>query len=405
VTLYATDINNNIDSCSFTVTKVDNTPPSIQCFNQTLTFNGQNTIPLIAGSLVDTTDNCGVATIVLSPTGISCEQVGQTVPVTVTVTDVNGNPATCTSNITVGGLPCGWSQNPNGVNCANGNNITYNPANGVWTATSTNCFSGPPYTGDATSFIQRTLCGDGSVTAQVTDISGTALGWAGLTMRESNAAGAKKAQLMTNLSNFSRREFRTTTNGAAMPQQFPSQNRYWLRLVRAGNQFSMFVSPNGAAWYFAGAHNIPMEACIQVGLVATNYQQNSTVTATFANVGFTGSNVPPLAGASTPLSTLEPATNASTPLSTNNEQRSTDFQVYPNPTSGELNVDLAQYVGRAVRLEVYSLTGQLLRFVEIDEVQTTVERLDLSGFASGLYLVKVKSDGLPDATRRIVVTR
>jgi surface protein len=405
VRLFATDVNNNIDSCSFTVIKVDNTPPTIQCFNQTVTFNGETAIPLNAGSLVDTTDNCGVATIALSPTGISCEQVGQTVPVTVTVTDINGNPATCTSNITVTGLPCGWSQQPDGVNCANGNNIAYNPANGVWTATSTNCFYASPFTSDATAFAQRTLCGDGSVTAQVTDISGTALGWAGVVMRESNAAGAKKAQLMTNLSNFSRREFRTTTNGAAMPQQFPSQNRYWLRLVRAGSQFSMYVSANGLAWYFVGAQNIPMNACIQVGLVATNYQQNSTVTATFANVGFTGSNVPPLAGASTPLSTLEPATNASTPLSTNNEQRSTDFQVYPNPTSGELNVDLAQYVGRAVRLEVYSLTGQLLRFVEIDEVQTTVERLDLSGFASGLYLVKVKSDGLPDATRRIVVTR
>jgi FtsP/CotA-like multicopper oxidase with cupredoxin domain len=66
-------------------------------------------------------------------------------------------------------------------------------------------------------------------------------------MRESNAPGAKKAQLMTNLSNLSRREFRTATNGAAQPQQFPSQNRYWLRIVRAGNQFTMYVSANGMA--------------------------------------------------------------------------------------------------------------------------------------------------------------
>jgi mucin-19 len=405
VRLFATDVNNNIDSCSFTVIKVDNTPPTIQCFNQTVTFNGETAIPLNAGSLVDTTDNCGVATIVLSPTAISCEQVGQVVPVTITVTDINGNPATCTSNITVGGLPCGWSQQPDGVNCANGNSIAYNPANGVWTATSTNCFYGSAFTADQLAFAQRTLCGDGSITAQVTDISGTALGWAGVVMRESNAAGAKKAQLMTNLSTLSRREFRTTTNGQAFPQQFPSQNRYWLRLVRAGSQFSMYVSANGLAWYFVGAQNIPMNSCIQVGLVATNYQQNSTVTATFSNVGFTGSNVPPLVGASTPLSTLEPATNASTPLSTNNEQRSTDFQVYPNPTSGELNVNLAQYAGRAVCLEVYSLTGQLLRLVEIEEVQTGIEQLDLSALQSGMYLVKVKSDGLPEVTRRIVLTR
>ncbi|HRF38934.1 MAG TPA: hypothetical protein PK198_09095, partial [Saprospiraceae bacterium] len=74
---------------------------------------------------------------------------------------------------------------------------------------------------DATSFAQRTLCGNGSITAQVTSISG-ALGWAGLVMRESNAAGAKKAQLLTNLSSLHRREFRTTTNGAAALQQSAS---------------------------------------------------------------------------------------------------------------------------------------------------------------------------------------
>jgi cysteine-rich repeat protein len=407
VTLTATDASGNSTQCSFNVTKVDNTPPTVQCFNQTLSFNGENSIPLNAANLVDTDDNCGVQSITLSPTGISCEQVGQTVPVTVTVTDINNNPATCTSNITVTGLPCGWSQNPNGVNCANGNSIAYNPTNGVWTATSTNCFYANPFTADATAFAQRTLCGDGSITAQVTDISGTALGWAGVVMRESNAAGAKKAQLVTNLNNLSRREFRTTTNGAANPQQFPSQNRYWLRLVRAGSQFSMYVSPNGTAWYFVGAQNIPMNACIQVGLVATNYQQTSTVTATFANVSFTGSNVPPLTGVSAPFNTLnELTTDASTSLSiTRNSQQISDFQAYPNPTSGELNVDLEQYLGRAVRLEVYSLTGQLLRFVEIEKVQTTVERLDLSALKSGMYLVKVKTDGLPDVTRRVVLTR
>jgi regulation of enolase protein 1 (concanavalin A-like superfamily) len=366
-------------------------------------FNGEESFALDADDLVDASDNCGVGSIQLSVDAITCEQLGQTVPFNATATDLSNNANSCTASVTVTGLPCGWSQNPNGVNCSNGNSIGYNPGTGVWTATSANCFYGPGFTSDGTAFAQRTLCGDGSITAQVTGINGS--GWAGVVMRESNAGGAKKAQLMTNLSNFSRREFRTTTNGQAIPQQFPSQNRYWLRLVRAGSQFSMYVSSNGLAWYFVGSQNIPMNACIQVGLIATNYQQTSTVTATFANVGFTGSNVPPLVGASTPLSTLEPATNASTPLSTNNDQRSTDFQVYPNPTSGELNVDLTQYAGRSVRLEVYGLTGQLLRFVEIEEVQSAVERIDLSPFQNGMYLVKVKSDGLPDATRRVVLQR
>lgn len=378
-------------NCTFPVTKLDVTPPTVVCSNSSVTFNGEETITLNADDFVVASDNCGVASIQLSPNSIDCEQLGQVVPVTVTVTDINSNVSNCVSNIAVLGLPCGWSQHPDGVGCVNGNSIAYNPANGIWTATSTDCFYASPFNGDTTAFAQRTLCGDGSLTAQVTDISGTSLGWAGLVMRESNATGAKKAQLMTNLSNFSRREFRTVNNGAAQPQQFPSQNRYWLRLVRAGNQFSMFTSPNGQAWYLVGAQIIPMNACIQMGLVATNYQQTSTVTATFANVSYTGSNMPLMAV----LPGSEPAPHYSLP--------SAGFEVFPNPTTGELSVDLTHYTGRALRIEVYSLEGRLLRFAEVEEVQTPVERMDLSAFTAGMYMIKVKTEGLPDVTRRVVL--
>lgn len=45
---------------------------------------------------------------------------------------------------------------------------------------------------DELASAQRQLCGNGTITARVTSISGSALGWAGVTMRESNAAGSKK---------------------------------------------------------------------------------------------------------------------------------------------------------------------------------------------------------------------
>jgi hypothetical protein len=371
------------------VTKVDNTPPSITCFNKTVTFNGEHNIALDPAALVSATDACGIKSIALNPNSISAEQVGQTVPVTVTVTDVNDNPSTCTSNITVAGLPAGWSQQPGGVGCDDGNEISFNPATGVWTATSTNCYYASPYAADETAFAQRTLCGDGSITTQVTSITGSALGWAGVVMRESNAPGAKKAQLMTNLSNFSRREFRTTTNGQATPQQFPSQNRYWLRIVRTGNLFALYVSPNGTAWYIAGVQQIVMTNCIQMGLVVSNYTSNSTVTATFSGVSYTGSN----ATAATTQGVAR-AASLESPYS---------FEVYPNPTSGELNVDLTAYAGKAIRLEVYSIEGKLMQFREIDEVQANLVQLDFSNYLSGMYLVRVKSDDLPDVTRRVVM--
>ncbi len=388
-----TDCEGNTAVWSFVYTIIDNTPPMATCHNQTIAFNGQESITLNASDLVTVSDNCGPPSITLSPSFITCQQVGQIVPVTITVKDASNNTVTCTANVTVGGLPCGWSQQANGVNCANGNSIAYNAATGVYTATSTNCFYGPPFTGDATAFAQRTLCGNGSITALVTGINPLAGGWAGIVMRENNTAGAKKAQLMTNLGSDHRREFRIATNGSAQMQQFPSQNRYWLRITRVGNQFTMFVSSNGVNWFPAGAQNIVMPSCIQMGLVATNYTANSTVTATFSNVSFTGSN----SGLGSPF-TPDVLTPLHSPLTP-------EFDVYPNPTGGDLNVDLAQYVGRAVRLEVYSLEGKLLQFSELDEVQNTLERLDLKGLQNGMYLVKVKSAGLPDATRRVVLTR
>ena len=195
---------------------------------------------------------------------------------------------------------------------------------------------------------------------------------------------------MTNLGSDHRREFRTTTNGAAQPQQFPSLSRYWLRITRVGNQFTMFVSSNGTNWFPAGSQNIAMSNCIEMGLVATNNTSNSTVTATFSNVSFSGST----SGLGTGGGSME--------QSAQSIEAPHSFEVYPNPTGGELNLDLTQYIGRSVRIEMYSLEGKLLQFSELDEVQTTLKSLDLSRFQNGMYLVKVKSAGLPDAVRRVV---
>jgi|GEM_PF-4201618 len=392
---YTVTVTSNSSPCPasamvFVAAGVDGAPPTVTCTNTTLVFNGQQSISLNAAELVTATDNCGVQSITLSPATILATQVGQPVFVTATVLDVNGNSATCVSTVTVSGLPAGWSEPPptGCTNCTS--DFSYSPGTSTWTGSATGAVYSSPYNADAAAFAARTLCGSGSITARVTGIDGS--GWAGVVMRESNAAGAKKAQLMTNLSQFNRREFRTTTNGQAFPQQFPSSQRYWLRIVREGNQFNLFVSPNGAAWYWVGGQAIEMGNCIQMGLVATNATSTEPVTATYSNVTFTGANAMLVSSGGGPVT-----------HSDFSSQYEADFSIFPNPTSGELNVDLTQYIGREVRIEVYSLESRLMQFSEVDEVQTAVEKLNLAGFRSGMYLIKVKSNGLPDVTRRVVL--
>jgi len=387
VTLTVTDVANNVQQCTFTVTKVDNTPPTAACVNSTVNFNGQQIITLNTNNLVTATDNCGVQSISLSPNSISVMQVGQVVPVTVTVTDINGNMATCTSQVTASGLPPGWSQPAGPVGCTNcTGSFVFNPSNGIWTGSATGATYNPTSTGDAMMIAGRTLCGDGSITVRVTSITG--LGWAGIVMRETNDPGAKKAQLMTNLGNFHRRDFRTLTNGAATSNQIISNNHFWLRIVRTGTSFQLWSSANGIIWVPSASTTISMNSCIQTGLVATGINNNTSTTATFSNVSFVQVN-PNVGG----QAQIQPMLGQ------------VEFDVFPNPTSGELNLDLTQYIGRSVRIETYSLEGKLLQFTELDEVQNTLERLNLKGFQSGMYLVKVKSAGLPDATRRIVLAR
>ncbi len=272
-----------------------------------------------------------------------------------------------------------------GLNC--GGDFTYSPSTQIFTGTSTNCYYANPFSSDELAFATQNLCGNGSITALVTSISGSALGWAGVTMRESNAPGAKKAQLMTNLSQFSRREVRTTTGGTSYPQQFPSQSRYWLRIKRTGVQFEMSVSPNGTTWYPVGAQNITMNNCIDVGLVITNYTENSTVTATFSNVSVTGSN---------------PARPAGTGNLAEDIFADADFTILPNPTSGYVEINMSAYGKKDVQMEIYNLQGKLMRSTIIDATRG-VEEVDMTSFVNGMYLIRMKAEGFPDVTRRLVI--
>jgi len=407
VTVTVNDGNGNTNTCQATVTVEDNIPPVAVCLNHTVTFNGEEEIVLDAEDIWNkaaSSDNCGgVFFVSANPPAIVCEDLGSVVAVTVTIEDESGNTATCVSMVTVEGLPCGWSQQPNGINCVDGNEISYDVPTEVFTAVSTDCYFASPFNSDEMAFAQHDLCGDGSLVAQVTSISGTSLGWAGLTMRESNAGGAKKVQLLTNLSNLSRREVRYTTNGSAFPQQFPSLNRYWLRLERQGNQFVGYTSANGVQWFQAMSVTVNMNACLEIGLVVSNYGQNSEVTATFAHVEVV--DVLPL------VRPTNGVIQAAAP----------DFTAFPNPITGELNLDLGAYRGHAVRLELYDVHGKAVKVVEIEAAETT-ERLDLSGLNNGVYVIRVKLvgaehflpqlpgvenvlplPGWPDATKRVVV--
>ena len=101
VTLTVNDGHGNTSTCNATVTVADATPPTATCQNISVNLNSGGTASITAAQVNNgSTDNCGVATTIVSPSSFGCANTGpQTV--TLTVTDVNSLSSTCTAVVTI----------------------------------------------------------------------------------------------------------------------------------------------------------------------------------------------------------------------------------------------------------------------------------------------------------------
>jgi hypothetical protein len=389
-----TDGRENTAEYSFTLTVMDDESPILSCAPSIeVIFDGEETITLNMSDIGTVTDNCGLVETTLTPSVVSVSQLGQVVPVMVMAEDESGNVSGCMTNVDLGGLPAGWSQNHSEIGNCDAETL-YDPQTGVWTGAAINCRYGAPFTADALMFAEYQLCGDGSITAEVSGLTG-ALPYAGIAMRESGDAGTKKVQMMINrISNTLRREIRLTTGGQAYPMHFSSPcERTWLRIVRTGNIFRGYTSQDGVTWWYVMNVHVPMNSCIEMGLVLTNMQPNSLDFANFRNVTVTG-------GAQGPN-----LWRAGMEESLESEEELLDVNVYPNPVSGELQVDLSAFAGKSVRLSLYNMQGQALMVLNLEEITDYIHQLDLSKVPTGVYSLRVQTAGAAELSRRVVVQR
>jgi hypothetical protein len=80
---------------------IDNTPPTVLCQNLTVQLDATGNATITAMQIDNgSTDHCGIQSLALDQSTFDCTDVGIN-QVTLTVTDVNGNSASCTSNVTV----------------------------------------------------------------------------------------------------------------------------------------------------------------------------------------------------------------------------------------------------------------------------------------------------------------
>ncbi len=100
VTLYVSDYEYT-DSCTATITVVDDTPPLAICRDITVNLSATGTASITAAQVDGgSSDACGIAALSVSPNSFDCSNVGENT-VTLTVADNNGNVSTCQATVTV----------------------------------------------------------------------------------------------------------------------------------------------------------------------------------------------------------------------------------------------------------------------------------------------------------------
>ncbi|MFS4449701.1 HYR domain-containing protein [Maribacter sp. 2307UL18-2] len=101
VTLAVTDNNGNVASCQTIINVEDVIPPVAVCRSIALNLDALGIATITANDIDNgSTDSCGIASLSVSKTTFDCNDLGANT-VTLTVTDINGNSATCDATVTI----------------------------------------------------------------------------------------------------------------------------------------------------------------------------------------------------------------------------------------------------------------------------------------------------------------
>ena len=98
---YRIDDGTSIDTCSFNVTVVDTTSPEVWCQNIGVSLDEEGQAQIYPVFILDSvSDNCGIDKFNTDINRFDCGDVGENI-ITLTVKDINGNLASCSSVVTV----------------------------------------------------------------------------------------------------------------------------------------------------------------------------------------------------------------------------------------------------------------------------------------------------------------
>ena len=176
-------------------------------------------------------------------------------------------------------------QTPPFVETADGTILMNGIGNDIWNAA------------DQFRYVYKQLNGDGSMIALVEDLDESPNVWvkAGVMIRQNTEAGAVNAFIAMTGSGGGGATFqqRVDADGASVSEHTyegnPFSPPYWVRLERAGDAFSAYISPDGETWQQAGTtQTVAMSDPVLIGLALTSHNDAQATGAVFSDIGTTG---------------------------------------------------------------------------------------------------------------------
>jgi len=178
------------------------------------------------------------------------------------------------------------------------NNVTVTETGGKMTLTGDGSDIWNNY--DDFTYAYKSLNGDGTIVARVTNIGAGTNTWAkaGVMIRDSLDGGSTHAYMVMSANsdgaagNGASFAYRATENGTSGPSMNSTPvvaPPYWVKLERVGDTFTGYTSADGSTWMMIGAQDVVMTAPVYIGICVTSHQTGEQRTFQFEGIKTTGS--------------------------------------------------------------------------------------------------------------------
>ena len=426
VMLSVTDAGGNVSTATATVTVEDNTLPQIAVQHITLELDAFGHVILSPDQIDNgSSDNCGITAMSIDAWDFYCNHIGDN-PVTLTIADAAGNQVSGTAIVTI------VDKLAPAVECPQNMTLPYcNPVGEYAVSALDNC-------SDALSYQYPTNYPSGSefptgttaLSISVTDANGnTAVCEFTVTVPEAmtgefsgegiSCFGKKDGSVSANM-----------TGGAAGYTYLWSNGATSASISDLGPGTYGVSVTDATGCVVTGSVTIQEPAALVSTLVAlsneTGNQQNGAVDVTVSggvqpysfswqnSSGTVISNEEDISGLSAGdyrlyitdangCNTLYAYTIQSV-VSVTDQQMATRISLFPNPTSGRFTLSVEDVKATSAAIQVFDLNGKLMYSQPEAILSSGNYEMDLSGAASGVYMVRIMiADNL--VTKRLVVNR